>query len=61
LVIQSTADTGVCPSDARGIYDALAADDRELQFIEGDHYLTEPTGGRDDVADRIDAWLEQRL
>jgi pimeloyl-ACP methyl ester carboxylesterase len=61
LVIQSMADTGVFPSDARAIYDALAAADKELQFMEGDHYLTEPGGARDEVADRIDAWLKQRL
>jgi pimeloyl-ACP methyl ester carboxylesterase len=61
LVIQSTADTGVFPSDARAIFDALAATDKELQFMTGDHYLTEPDGARDDVADRIHAWLEPRL
>jgi len=27
----------------------------------GDHYLTEPAGARDEVADRIDAWLKPRL
>lgn len=60
LVIQSLADTGVFPSDARDIHDALAAEDKTLQFMAGDHYLTEPGGARDEVADRISAWLEER-
>jgi pimeloyl-ACP methyl ester carboxylesterase len=57
LVIQSTGDTGVFPSDAQGIHDALAADDKTLQFMKGDHYLTEPAGARDEVADRMVGWL----
>jgi esterase/lipase len=61
LVIQSMADTGVFPSDARAIHDALAAEDKTLQFMAGDHYLTEPAGAREEVADRIDAWLKPRL
>lgn len=61
LVIQSTADTGVFPSDARAIHDALAAEDKTLEMMPGDHYLTEPDGAREEVADRIDAWLRPRL
>ena len=57
LVLQSTADTGVFPSDARVIHDALAAADKTLEFMPGDHYLTEPGNARDDVADRIAGWL----
>lgn len=58
LVIQSMADTGVFPSDAHAIHDALAAEDKTLQFMAGDHYLTEPDGARDEVADRISGWLD---
>lgn len=61
LVIQSMADTGVFPSDARAIHDALAATDRTLQFMTGDHYLTAPADARDAVADRIHGWLETRI
>jgi pimeloyl-ACP methyl ester carboxylesterase len=61
LVIQSMADTGVFPSDADGIHDALAAEDKSLEFMAGDHYLTEPDGAREEVADRIHAWLSPRL
>jgi pimeloyl-ACP methyl ester carboxylesterase len=58
LVIQSMADTGVFPSDAHAIHDAIAAADKRLEFMAGDHYLTEPDGARDEVADRISSWLD---
>jgi pimeloyl-ACP methyl ester carboxylesterase len=60
LVIQSMADTGVYPSDAEAIYQALASKDKELQFMEGDHYLLTPDGARAEAADRIVTWLEAR-
>lgn len=60
LVIQSDADTGVFPSDARAIHDALGAEDRTLLTVPGDHYLETPEGARDDVADRIVDWLRAR-
>ncbi len=60
LVIQSTADTGVFPSDAHTIHDALASTDKTLQLIPGDHYLTDPEDARTDVADRIAGWLDAR-
>lgn len=60
LVIQSMADTGVFPSDARAIHDALKAEDKTLELMAGDHYLTDD-GAREEVADRIHGWLEQRL
>ena len=61
LVIQSTGDTGVFPSDAQAIYDALAASDKTLEFMAGDHYLTEPSDARDAVADRMAEWLSRHI
>jgi pimeloyl-ACP methyl ester carboxylesterase len=61
LVIQSTADTGVYPSDARTIHENLAADDKELHMIEGDHYLGLPETARADVADMLAAWIAARV
>ena len=58
LVVQSTADTGVFPSDAHGILDALGSADKTLEMVTGDHYLTEPDNARDEVADLIAAWLQ---
>lgn len=57
LVIQSTGDTGVFPSDARSIFDELAATDKYLEMITGDHYLETPATARDHVADLIASWL----
>lgn len=58
LVIQSTADTGVFPSDAEAIFEALASPDKTKDLVPGDHYLVEPTGARAAVADRIAAWVD---
>lgn len=60
LVLQSDADVGVFPSDARAVADALGAGDKELGWLPGDHYLEHPEGARDEAADRIAAWLSAR-
>lgn len=60
LVVQSTADTGVFPSDALAIHEALASNDKEMHLVTGDHYLETPTTARDDVADLIAGWTGAR-
>ena len=60
LVIQSMADTGVFPSDARSIFDALGGSDKELTMIDGDHYLEQPGDARDRTADMIVDWLHSK-
>jgi len=60
LVVQSMADTGVFPSDARAIYDALGSQDKSIELVTGDHYLENPSNARDTVADMIAAWVKQR-
>lgn len=60
LVLQSTADVAVFPSDATAINDGLASADKELQWTEGDHYLEAPDGAREEAADRIGAWVARR-
>lgn len=57
LVIQSLADTGCFPSDARAIHDGLAASDKRLELVAGDHYLVEPRPARAEVADLVANWL----
>ena len=59
LVIQSMADTGVFPSDARAIFNALGSPNKKLEFVAGDHYLGSPADARDTVADIITDWLGQ--
>lgn len=58
LVVQSTADQGCFPSDARKIHDDLASADKRLDFMPGDHYLLSPSDARDQAADLITGWLE---
>jgi len=60
LVIQSTGDTGVFPSDAAAIHDHLAATDKRLEFMPGDHYLQDPPSARDEAADRVAGWVAER-
>jgi hypothetical protein len=60
LVLQSTGDTGVFPSDAHTICDHLASADKRLEFIVGDHYLESPPAAREELADRLLAWLRER-
>lgn len=59
LVIQSTADTGVFPGDARAIHEALGSADKHIEMIEGDHYLQRPDTARNDVADLIASWVDE--
>jgi esterase/lipase len=61
LVIQSLADTGVFPGDAKNIYELLGSKDKKLELTEGDHYLTKPVDARDKHADMIAGWLQQKL
>lgn len=60
LVIQSMADTGVFPSDADAIFQALGSSDKTKELVPGDHYLVNPSTARDEVADRIAAWIAER-
>ncbi len=59
LVINAEADTGVFPSDAQRIYDALAGTDKTRLSIDSDHYFTTP-GARSEQADTIAGWIAKR-
>jgi len=61
LVIQSLADTGVFPGDARNIFAQLGSADKQLELTEGDHYLTHPEDARDRHADLIIDWLKEKI
>lgn len=60
LVVQSTADQGCFVSDARAIHDELGSADKRLELVPGDHYLTQPSGARDSVADLIVEWINEK-
>ncbi|CAN5855466.1 alpha/beta hydrolase [soil metagenome] len=59
LVINADQDTGVFPSDAKRIYDALASNDKQMCSIDSDHYFTTP-GARGEQADTIAKWITKR-
>jgi esterase/lipase len=61
LVVQSTADQGVFPSDARAIHDSLASADKTLEFVRGRHYFEGDDAALTDVVDLIAAWTAQRV
>ncbi len=60
LVVQSTADVGVFPSDATAIFEALGSSDKELVWTPGDHYLENPPGAREAVAGLLTDWILAR-
>lgn len=55
LVIQSTGDRGVYPSDARAIAGALGAADVTLELVPGEHYFEDVDRGP--VADLMADWV----
>ncbi len=59
LVINAEQDTGVYPSDAQRIHDALAGTDKQMCSIDSDHYFTTP-GARSEQADTIAKWIAKR-
>lgn len=59
MVINADQDTGVYPSDAQRIYDALGGADKTQCSIDTDHYFTTP-GARTEKADTIAAWIARR-
>ena len=60
LVISADSDTGVYPSDAKAIFEQVAAADKTFASLPGDHYFLEPDDGRDKVADLVADWISER-
>jgi pimeloyl-ACP methyl ester carboxylesterase len=58
LVVQSLADTGVFPSDARKIHDALGSADKRLELIPGAHYFEDSLENRHRAASLISDWVK---
>lgn len=59
LVINADGDTGVFPSDALRIYEALGSADKSQASIDADHYFQNP-GARQRQADTIAEWVAKR-
>ena len=60
LVVQSTGDQGCFLSDARAIHDELGSTDKRIELVPGDHYLRQPDGAREALADLVVAWVGER-
>jgi pimeloyl-ACP methyl ester carboxylesterase len=60
LVVQSLSDQGCFPSDAQALFGAVAAADKTLEWVPGDHYLRDSPELRDDVADLLVDWARSR-
>ncbi|HEX4181755.1 MAG TPA: alpha/beta hydrolase [Caulobacteraceae bacterium] len=58
LVVQSTADTGVFPSDARKIFGSLSSTDKALELIPGAHYFEDSLEHRHRAASLIADWVK---
>jgi pimeloyl-ACP methyl ester carboxylesterase len=59
LLVQSTGDAGIFPSDAREMFDLMGAADKTIEWVPGDHYF-QHEGSRDDVADLVAEWIRSR-
>jgi pimeloyl-ACP methyl ester carboxylesterase len=60
LVVQSMADMGVFPSDARKIFGSIAASDKSLELIPGAHYFEHNEPNREAAIDLMSAWINER-
>lgn len=60
LVVQSTGDMGVFPSDARAIHASLAATDKTLELVAGAHYFEDDEANRVAMIDLVSAWIAAR-
>ncbi len=60
LVIQSLADTGVFPSDARKIHDFIGSKDKALHLVKGAHYFEDSEDERVAVADLMAEWIRSK-
>ncbi len=61
LVVQSTGDMGVFPSDARSIFQAVTSKDKQLELIPGAHYFEDDPTSRDRAADLMADWIRARV
>ena len=57
LVVQSTADMGVFPSDAKKIADAIGSKDKALHLVPGAHYFEDSAANRESVVDLMVDWI----
>lgn len=65
MVIYYRGDNAIYPSDARGVFDALAAGDKTFASAPGDHYGfgvgTQERSGAPEALKQVVAWLKERF
>ena len=61
LVVQSTGDMGVFPSDARAIFAAVASADKRLEMVPGAHYFEDSEASRNGAADLMADWIKAHV
>jgi len=60
LVVQSTADMGVFPSDARKIFDIIGSKDKTLEMVKGAHYFEDQESHRENAVELMASWIKGR-
>lgn len=60
LIVNGSRDTGVFPSDAAAIDEAIGSEDKESHELDADHYFLRP-GARDELADLAASWIGKRF
>jgi hypothetical protein len=60
LVVQSTGDMGVFPSDARAIHAAIASRDKRLEMVQGAHYFEDSEVHRQNAVDLMSDWIRAK-
>ena len=60
LVVQSTGDMGVFPSDARKIFDFIGGKDKKLEMVKGAHYFEDSMAYREGAADLMVEWIKSK-
>lgn len=60
LVVQSMADMGVFPSDARKIFESIASGDKRLELVKGAHYFEDSEPNRNAAIDLMATWINER-
>ena len=59
LLVQSTGDAGIFPSDAKAMFELMGAADKTIEWVPGDHYF-QHEGSRGDVADLVAEWIRSK-
>lgn len=61
LVVQTTGDVGVFPSNAKHIYDMVGSKAKELRLIPGEHFFEDGQENLEAAADLIVQWTKKTL